>query len=120
MSGVLWRARVERAPGGLPSLARAACARLGAEGANELERRVRAENEPDARLQHLAEAIANPPAGVRRSLNQEAIGGEVDRTQGLEPHVVGGLIDGEGKLCLHPRPYVLELGAHGGVYPLLS
>jgi hypothetical protein len=57
---------------------------------------------------------------VRRSLDQEAVGGEVDRAQWLEPHVVGGLVDGERKLCLHPRPYVLELGAPSGVHPLLS
>ncbi len=57
---------------------------------------------------------------VRRRLDDEAVVGELDGAQRLEPDAVGGLVDDERKLGLHPRPYVLELEAHGSVSPLLS
>ncbi len=79
-----------------------------------------AEDELDAGLDHLAEALSDPPACMRRGFDEQTIVDELGGAKRLEPDAVGGLIDDEGKLCLHPRPYLLELLAHGSASPLLS
>ena len=81
---------------------------------------MRAKNELDARLDDPAEAIVDPAAGVRRGFDEKAVLGEIHSAQWPEPGAVGGLVDDEGELGLHPRPYVLELDAHGSAYRLLS
>jgi hypothetical protein len=78
------------------------------------------EDQLDAGLDDAPEAVVDPVAGVWRGLDHELLSGELDWPQGGQPDAVRGLIDCEGKLVLHARPYVLELGAHGSVCPLLS
>ncbi len=78
------------------------------------------EDELDAGLDRPSEALADPAARVRRGLDEQVVIVELDRAQRLEPDAVGGLVDDERKLGLHPRPYVLELVAHGSGSPLLS
>src|SRR6202035_4077095 len=109
--------------GGIRGRARAA-PRVGvplrAAPLDQLDAGTGAEDELDAGGEDLAEAIADPAAGVGRGFDEETVPVELQGTQRLEPDVVGGLVYGEGDLGLHPRPYVLELGAHGSVDPLLS
>jgi len=78
-----------------------------------------AEPAPSPSWPSAAVASATPirPAAA---LDDELLAGEFHGSQGSEPDPVGGLVDSQGKLFLHARPYVLELGAHGSVYPLLS
>jgi hypothetical protein len=102
------RAREERAP--------ASAVHSG----DEAELGVLSQDELDAGLEQTAEAVVYPAAGVRRRLHEQQISGELDRAQRCKPDAVRGLVDSKGELSLHPRPYVLELGAHGSVCPLLS
>jgi hypothetical protein len=90
------------------------------EGADELDACGWTEGELDARLDDSAKALADPTAGVWRGFDEKAILRELDGAEWLEPDAVGGLVDDEGKLGLHPRPYVLELAVHGSVDSLLS
>jgi len=50
----------------------------------------------------------------------EHVVGELDGPQLVEPKAVGGLVHDQRELVLDPRPYVLELVAHGSAYRLLS
>ena len=79
-----------------------------------------AEDELDAGVDHGTEALPDPAARVGRSLDDEAILCEIYGAQRLEPDAVGGLVDDRCKLGLHPRPYVIELIAHGASNPLPS
>src|SRR4029077_1838667 len=88
--------------------------------ADQLRDRVRPEHLCDAVAEDPAKAVADPAASLGWGFDQQAPARELTRAQRLQPDAVGGLVDGEGKLCLHACPYVLELGAHGSVYPLLS
>jgi hypothetical protein len=81
---------------------------------------VRSEDQLDARLDDPSETVVDPIARVRRGFDEESVAGELHGPQRGEPDPVGRLVDSEGKLLLHARPYVLELGAHGSVNPLLS
>lgn len=88
--------------------------------ADELDDGPSPQDELRARLDYPAEARLDPALRVRRGLDQETVTGELERAQGRQPDAIGGLVDREGELGLHPRPYVLELVAHGSVdRPLL-
>src|ERR1700680_3015871 len=87
---------------------------------DELDRRVRAEDELRAGLDHAPEAIMDPAARMGRSLDEQKLARQLDGPQRSQPDAVCGLVDGERELGLHARPYVLQLRAHGSVYPLLS
>ena len=87
---------------------------------HQLDAGVGSEDELDARLDDPAEALVYPAARVHRRVHDEAILGQLDGTERLQPDAIGGLVDDDGELGLHPRPYVLELGAHGRVSSLLS
>src|SRR5664279_4782125 len=87
---------------------------------DELHDRLAPEDQLGAGLEDRAEAVLDPAAGVRWRPDQEALTVELERAQRLQPEVVGGVLDGQGELGLHPRPDVLELAAHGSVDWLLS
>jgi hypothetical protein len=87
---------------------------------DEGELGVRSEDELDAGLKQASEAIVYPAAGLRWSLDEQQLAGQLNGAERSKPDAVCGLVDGEREFSLHPRPYVLELGAHGSVYPLLS
>ena len=82
-------------------------------------RRAGAEHELDARLDHLAEALVIQLQAWTGACRTSWSLDELERLERLEPDAIGGLVDDERELCLHPRPYVLELGTHGSVDPLL-
>ncbi len=86
----------------------------------DLNAHIRSEHELDAGLDHPPEALANPAAGMRGSVEQQPLLVELDGVQRLEPDAIGRLVDHERELGLHSRPYVLELLAHGSGDPLLS
>lgn len=88
-------------------------------GISDLNACSRPEDELDACLNDAAEALADPTAGMRGGAEHEVVPGQLEGTQRLEPDAVGGLVDDQGELRLYPRPYVLELVAHGSVSPLL-
>ena len=118
--GATRRARRERGsrPSRTSGEARAARDRLAA--GDELDDHVWAEHQRDARVEHPSEAPADPRAGVLGGFDRQALVRRARASpQGLEPDAVRGLVDGECQLSLHARPYVLQLGAHGSVYPLL-
>jgi hypothetical protein len=80
---------------------RAARPRPWALAGDEVDQRIGPEHGGDARLQQPAEAIVDPATCLWRRLDQQATAGERPCAQGLEPDAVGGLVDGESKLCLH-------------------
>ena len=97
-------------------------ARLGVVALDdELDGRVGPSTSVDAGLEHAPEAVAGSSgrraAGASTTRRSPA---SSTRAQRLEPDAVGGLVDARGELGLDARPYVLELGAHGSVDPLLS
>src|ERR1700735_5687150 len=72
--------------------------------ADELERYVRPEDGRHARLEDSPKAVANPATRRRWRFHQQSLPRELTRTQRLEPDAVGRLVDGLGKLALHPCP----------------
>jgi hypothetical protein len=77
------------------------CGVIWALATDELERHARTKDGRDARLDHAAEASFDPPPGLWRSLDAQALSGELVRTQVLQPDAIGRLADGACKLCLH-------------------
>jgi hypothetical protein len=69
--------------------------------ADELERDARTDDGRDARLDHAAEASFDPAPSLWWGLYAQALPGEIERVQVLQPAAVGRLADGPGKLCLH-------------------
>jgi hypothetical protein len=86
----------------------------------QLDARARAEHADGARVEQSPEAVANPAARLWRRVEQQARAVDFARTQRCQPDPVGELVDARRELALHACPYVLELGAHGSVDPLLS
>jgi hypothetical protein len=80
---------------------------------------VRSQDQLDAGLEQVPEAVVDPAARLRRSFDDQPLARELDRAQRRQPDAVRGIVDRKRELGLHARPYVLELGAHGSVYPLL-
>ena len=68
----------------------------------DLDVRLGPEHELDAGLDHPSEALANPAAGMRGRIDEQALVVQLDHAQRLEPDAVGGLVDDERKLGLHP------------------
>jgi hypothetical protein len=70
---------------------------------DELEHDVRADDLDGTGLQNSAEAVADPPVGLRRRFDQQALPLKVEiaRTERLQPDAVGRLVDGQRKLGLH-------------------
>jgi hypothetical protein len=87
---------------------------------DELDGRAVADDLRGAGLEHAPEPVADPSATLRWRLQGQLPSIEFQRLQRREPDPIGGLVDGQRKLGLHARPYVLELGAHGSVNSLLS
>ena len=85
--------------------------------ADELDHRVWPEDPRGCDLQGAAEAFADPSTGLWMGFEEQPLGKERACSQRLEPDPVGGLINGNRELCLHARPGVFELGAHGSVDP---
>src|SRR5262249_38264629 len=88
-------------------------------GRAELDGGVCAEDELDGLLDHAPETTLDPAAGLGRRLRRELPPDQFGRPQPAEPEAVGGLVHDAYELRLHARPYVLELEAHGSVYPPL-
>ncbi len=82
-------------------------------------RRAGPQDELSARLDDSSEATLDPAACARWCLEHEVFPGELDRAQRIEPHAEGWLVDDQGQLGLHPRPYLLQLEAHGSTCPPL-
>ena len=70
---------------------------------DELEHDVRADDRDGAGLQDSAEAVADPPVGLRWRFDQQALSlrVEIARMEPLQPDAVSRFVDGQGKLGLH-------------------
>src|ERR1700691_3495727 len=88
-------------------------------GGDELDGEIVPHHARRTSLYDPSEPVPHPPAGLLGGLDREVSRRQLASPQGLEPDAVGLLADGVRELGPHARPYVLQLGAHGSVNPLL-
>src|SRR5207248_3006346 len=80
-------------PGGRRRVHASRSARTRVVACDEFDRRVDAQHERGARLQQAPEAIADPPARVGRSFDEQASAAQLSRLQRLQPDAICGLLD---------------------------
>ncbi len=78
-----------------------------------------AERELDARLDRAAVALLDPSARVCGHRHHDRLLAQLERTQRLQPDLVGGLVHRQRQLGLDVRPNLLEVVVHGSVLQLL-